>query len=125
VGRKNVVRSYKMLDAVSLSTDQASAATNVLNLDYASIQVIWSGGGSPVGTITIQGTNIDPDLPTFSSTTDWSTLELSGTVSVSGNSGNHSIIFEQLPFHSIRFVYTRSTGTATLSAHLSSKTVGA
>ena len=125
MGRKNVVRSYKMLDAVSLSTDQTSTATNVLNLDYASIQVIWSGGSSPVGTITIQGTNIDPDLPSFSSTTDWATLELSGTVSVSGNSGNHSIVFEQLPFHSIRFVYTRSTGTATLSAHLSSKTVGA
>jgi len=125
VGRKNIVRSYKMLDAVTISTTQSSTATNVLNLDNASIQLIWSGGGSPVGTITVEGTNIDPALPSFDSTTDYVTLSLSGTVSISGNSGNHSIVFEQLPFHSIRLTYTSTSGTATMSAYLSSKTVGA
>ena len=125
MGRKNVVRSYKMFDAVTISTTQSSTATNVLNLDYASIQLIWSGGGSPVGTITVEGTNIDPALPSFDSTTDYVTLGLSGTVSISGNSGNASIILLQLPFHSIRLVYTSTSGTATMSAYLSSKTVGA
>ena len=125
MGRKTVVRSYKMFDAVTISTTQSSTATNVLNLDYASIQLIWSGGGTPVGTITIEGTNIDPDLPSFDSTTDYVTLALSGTVSISGNSGNASIILEQLPFHSIRLVYTSTSGTATMSAYLSSKTTGA
>jgi hypothetical protein len=125
VGRKNVVRSYKMFDAVTISTDQSSTATNVLNLDNASIQVIWSGGGTPVGTITIEATNIDPDLPSFDSTTDYVTLTLSGTIAVSGNSGNHSIILEEMPFYAIRLIYTSTSGTATMSAYLSSKTIGA
>jgi len=125
VGRKNVVRSYKMFDAVTISTDQSSTATNVLNLDNASIQVIWSGGGTPVGTITVEATNIDPDLPSFDSTTDYVTLTLSGTIAVSGNSGNHSIILEEMPFYAIRLIYTSTSGTATMSAYLSSKTIGA
>ena len=125
MGRKNVVRSYKMFDAVTISTDQSSTATNVLNLDNASIQVIWSGGGTPVGTITIEATNIDPDLPSFDSTTDYVTLTLSGTIAVSGNSGNHSIILEEMPFYAIRLIYTSTSGTATMSAYLSSKTIGA
>ena len=125
MGRKNVVRSYKMFDAVTISTDQSSTATNVLNLDNASIQVIWSGGGTPVGTITVEATNIDPDLPSFDSTTDYVTLTLSGTIAVSGNSGNHSIILEEMPFYAIRLIYTSTSGTATMSAYLSSKTIGA
>jgi len=125
VGRKNVVRSYKMFDAVTISTTQSSTATNVLNLDNASIQVIWSGGGTPVGTLTVEATNIDPDLPSFDSTTDYVTLTLSGTISVSGNSGNHSIILEEMPFYAIRLTYTSTSGTATMSAYLSSKTIGA
>lgn len=125
MGRKNIVRSYKMFDAVTISTTQSSTATNVLNLDNASIQVIWSGGGTPVGTLTVEATNVDPDLPSFDSTTDYVTLTLSGTIAVSGNSGNHSIILEEMPFYAIRLTYTSTSGTATMSAYLSSKTIGA
>jgi len=125
VGRKNIVRSYKMFDAVTISTTQSSTATNVLNLDNASIQVIWSGGGTPVGTLTVEATNVDPDLPSFDSTADYVTLTLSGTIAVSGNSGNHSIILEEMPFYAIRLTYTSTSGTATMSAYLSSKTIGA
>lgn len=106
-----------MFDAVSMATSQTSAATNVQNLDSASIFVEWSGASSPVGTVTVQARN--------GAAGTWYTLDFGASIDVSGASGNHQLVFNEMPFTDIRLVYTRSSGSGPLTATISAKTVGA
>ena len=117
MGRKNVVKSFKMLDAVDISSSQTSDATNVINLDTASIHVVWSAGSSPVGTITVEARNGEND--------SWYELDFGSTISVSGASGDHQIMLNEMPFTDIRILYTATSGSATLTATLTMKTMGA
>jgi len=122
MGRKNVVKSYKMWSAGDISGSITSSETNVLNLDTASIHITWSGT-SPAGTITVEASNQDPDKSSV--TQVWHELDLGSAVSVSGNSGEHLIIFNEMPFNTIRLQYARSSGTGSLEATISAKTTGA
>lgn len=121
MSRKNVQESYKMLSAASLATNQTSSAYNVKNQDKAFVVVKWSGT-SPVGTLTVQARDrketIGPD-------SDWVTLDFGSAISISGASGNHQLVFNELPFTDIRLVYTATSGTGTLDAWISSKVIGA
>ena len=120
MGRKNVVKSHSMFDAVDISTNQTSESTNVLNLDKASIQVNWSGT-SPVGVLEIEATNQDPE----NSSSVWRSLDLGAVVNISGNTGEHDIILNEIPFWAIRLKYTSTSGTGSLNATLTMKVVGA
>lgn len=117
MGRKNIVKSFKMFDAVELSSSQTSAATNVINLDTASIHLVWSAGSSPVGDITVEARNGEDD--------SWYELDFGSTISISGASGDHQLMLNEMPFTDIRIVYTRTSGSATLDAVLTMKTTGA
>lgn len=114
MGRKNVVKSYKMIDAGDLSGDITSESTSVINLDKASIHIVWSGS-SPSGTINVQAKNGDKGT--------WRSLDFGTTISVSGNSGEHDIILNELPFDEIRVVYTSTSGTGTVDAVLTAKVI--
>ncbi len=116
MSRKNVVSSYSMINAGSLAGNITSSTTNVLNLDKASIHLSWSGS-SPAGTLVVEARNGDND--------DWYELDFGSTISISGASGDHQIVFNELPFTSIRLVYTRSSGSGSLDAIITSKTIGA
>ena len=120
MGRKNVVKTYKIMEEADLSGNIESSVTNVINLDSGSIHIIWTGS-SPVGTITVEATNDDPE----SSSAQYRELGLGSAISISGNSGEHDIVFTYLPFRAIRLIYTRSSGTGSISATLSAKTLGA
>jgi hypothetical protein len=93
-----------------------SSIVNVINLDTASIHVYWNGT-SPVGVITVEARNGESN--------SWYNLDFGSTISVSGNSGNHQIVFTEMPFTDIRLVYTRSSGSGTLNAIITMKTTGA
>jgi hypothetical protein len=116
MGRKNVVKSYKMIDAGDLSGNITSSTTNVINLDKASVHLNWSGT-SPVGVITVEARNGEGD--------SWYELDMGSTMNISGNSGNHQLLFLELPVTDIRIVYTFSSGVGTLDATFTSKVVGA
>lgn len=116
MSRKHVVKSYNMLEAADMSSGIESEPTNVLQLDKASIYFAWSGT-SPVGTIRVQGRN-GAEAP-------WYDLELDGTPSVASNSGSHIIVLNEMPFSDIRVAYDATSGTGTLDAILTMKTVGA
>ncbi len=105
-----------MLDASDISTNSTSAESVVLNQDIASIHVVWTGS-SPVGVITVEAKNGDKDSA-------WRVLDMGATINVSGNSGEHDLTFTELPFHSLRIVYTAGGGTGSLDAVITSKTVG-
>ena len=118
MGRKNVVLSYPMVDATSMAASFNSPApyTNTINLDSGSIYVSWTGT-SPIGEISVQARNGDNE--------PWYTLDFNTTMPVTGNSGDMQIVFSEMPFTSIRLVYTRTSGTGTMDAVISAKTEGA
>lgn len=120
MGRKNVVKSFDMVVSGDMSGNITSSTTDVINLDKASIYISWSGS-SPVGTLTVEATNSDP----VDSNSVWRELDFGSAISVSGNTGDHDLIFTELPFRAIRLVYTFSSGTGTLDATISAKTTGA
>lgn len=111
-----------MLNAVSLGATVTSGATSVKGVDKASILVEWSAGTSPVGTITVEARNGDGDGQTAPT---WYELDMGSAISVSGSSGNHQLVFNELPFTDLRIKYTRSSGTATMTATITMKAVGA
>lgn len=124
VARKNHIKHYKMLSAVDISSSQTSDKTNVEPVDQATIAVNWSAGSTPIGVITIEASN-SSDIEFNQSAETWLELDFGVAINVSGNSGNHQIIFDSLPFRYIRIKYTRSSGSATMSATLQAKSVGA
>lgn len=113
---KRIVPGFKMWDATSMAATSTSTSTNVQNLDKASIFVEWTGT-SPVGTITVQARN--------SASGTWYDLDFGAAITVSGNTGSHSIVFNELPFTDIQLVYTRTSGTGSITATYVSKVTGA
>lgn len=116
MGRKNVVKQFKMFDEADISTDQTSTTTNVINLDQASIHLSWTGT-SPDGEIFVDVRNGEDD--------SWYALSFSTQILISGNSGDHQILFTEMPFTDIRLRYVSTSGTGNLTASLTMKTVGA
>ena len=127
MGRKNLILTYNMLNAIDLDTSANSSATFTTTIDQLSINIVWSGStGTNTGAIVVQGTNKDPEAADFVAA-DYFDLELSGgAINLTGASGEHIVIFDKTPFRAIRLVYTNSTHAAgTFSAIMSAKTIGA
>lgn len=85
----------------------ASFTSSSQNLDSTlayCIQAIWASGSTPVGTITLQGSLDD------STYTDLT------TASVSGNSGSVMFNIERPAYRYVRFTYTRTSGSATMTS---------
>lgn len=126
MGRKSVVNGFPMINGIAnpnnLSASFTSNLSSVKNLDYASIHIDWTGT-APVGVITVEARNGD-DLNN-SARDDWYELDMGAPVTISGSSGDHQLVFVYLPFTDIRLVYTRTSGTGTINAFITSKTEGA
>lgn len=99
----------------------ATANSSQINLQHIlgfCIQVVWSGGTSPVGSIKIQAscdnlTQSGGIIP--AAVTNWT--DIGGTdTALSGNSGTILINLENVYFDFARVVYTRTSGTATTCA---------
>lgn len=109
-----------MFDSQDISTSATSNQTSVHNLDKASIHVVWSGV-APLGELKVQATNDSPDNPNAV----WREVVFSSAITITGNSGDHDIVFNELPFNAIRLQYDFTSGAGTLNATLSAKVVGA
>lgn len=113
--RKNVVRGYKMFDSADISGSTTSNEVNVLNLDKASIYVDWTGT-APSGTLTVQAKNAE--------TGTWFDLDFGSPIAISGASGDHILIFNELPHNTIRLQYAATSGSGAINAVLVAKQVG-
>ena len=122
MARKHVTKPTKIIDAGDISGNLTSTVVNVENLDKGSIHVEWSGT-SPVGTITVEARNRNPQDNT--TTPPWIELNFGSTISVSGNTGDHQLIFNELPFTEFRVQYVATSGTGSITATTTLKTVGA
>lgn len=116
MGRKNVLKSFKMIDSGDLSGNITSSVTSVINMDKASVHLNWSGS-SPVGTVTVEARNGE-DNP-------WYELDFGSTISISGNSGDHQLVLNELPFTDIRLQFASTSGTGNIDAIITSKVTGA
>ena len=127
MGRKNLQESYDMFagsadqpDLTDMSTSQTSYITSIKNQDKASIFVSWAGT-APDGVLTVEARNRKENMGPDSG---WKTLDMGTAIAISGASGDHTLIFNELPFTDLRLVYTRTSGTGTINAFIGSKTVG-
>lgn len=122
MGRKNVLKTFDMSAPTDdnptngdMSAPFVSTVVNVINLDKASLHVHWDGA-APDGEIVVDARNGEHDT--------WYTLDF-GTMLISGNTGDHQLVFNELPFTDIRLQYGFNSGTGTMTARLSAKVTGA
>ena len=116
MSRKNIVYGYNLFNAVNLNASQTSEEVEVSQTDYGSIFLFWTGT-SPLGTITVSAKNGGDGT--------YRNLDFGSAISISGNSGNHEIIFNDLPFTHLKLIYTRTSGTGSSTANLTLKSNGA
>jgi len=115
VARKNVIPSYKLIDAGDMSGNVTSSVVNVQNMDIASLHLSWAGT-SPVGTVTVQARN--------GATDSWYDLDFGSAISIASNSGDHQIILQEMPFTDLKVTYTATSGTGTLTGYITAKQIG-
>lgn len=115
MGRKNIVPSYLMIDSADLSGNITSEIVNVQNMDKASIHVYWAGT-APVGTLTVEARN--------GANQPWFALDMGAAINISGNTGFHELLFNEIPFTDIRLQYVATSGTGTLNSAITMKQVG-
>lgn len=105
------------------ATTITSSATILRSMSGCSYTFSWSGT-SPVGTLSVEVSNdysLNPDGSVNNAGT-WNplTLNVSGTfvasIPVSGNTGKGAINVSEIEFWAIRTVYTKASGTGTLTA---------
>lgn len=98
-----------ILDEVSLGSNQTSDVVDVSETVNFTLQAVWSSGSTPVGTLSFQasldGTNF---------------TEISNSA-VSGSSGSVLFNAQNCGYVYFRCVYTRSSGSATLTVKISAK----
>jgi hypothetical protein len=116
LSRKNVI-SLNLLSGLSasMSSNITSREVDVSQLDKAIIHCSWVAG--PVGEFQVEAQADTND--------SWFVLDTSSAWSVSGSDSEAEIILNELPFKKIRLKWVRTSGSGTLSAYLSSKSVGA
>lgn len=121
-GRKNTLPAYQIITAGDMSTASiTSAISNIQYLDNISLQLIWTG--SPVGTFAVQG-SLDHSQDSLGNVTNagtWDGLTLNPAPAAIGSAGHILLDLNELSFPWIRVVYTKTSGTGSLTAWIGGK----
>lgn len=112
---------HKVIDAVSMAASITSEVTIIQKLSMISYDIAWTGT-SPVGSITVEVSNsyVKDASGVVSVAGNWTTLPVSA-MSVSGNSGNGFLDIDAISAYAIRLVYTRTSGTGSLTVIINGK----
>lgn len=105
-----------------MSASITSVPSVIQQISMFSYEVVWSGT-TPVGTISVQVSN-DYRPATGGNpgvAGNWSTVTLSAVPAISGNTGTGFIDIDQLGAYAVRLVYTRGSGTGTMTAVIAGK----
>lgn len=105
-----------------MSASIISEATILQMNSMVSYDISWAGT-TPVGVITVQVSNTYTLAPNGSvrNAGNWTTLTLSSPTNVSGNTGNGFIDVDATAGYACRLVYTRTSGSGTLSVVVAGK----
>jgi len=109
-------------DTISLGATFNSAPIHLENLEGYSICLVWAGGGSPVGSLKLQASNnaflnnvnnnVNPDAT-------W--VDITGSTYAVSADGTYFWNVADCYYNSVRYVYTRTSGTATGSGFIWAK----
>lgn len=116
MARKNIIYSFKMFDSQVVNADATSPSTSVAQLDNASIDLSWSAS-TLSATVEVQVRNGE--------NANWRSLDFGSTISISGSSGAHELVLLTMPFTDLRLFIDVASGSGTVNAVITSKTVGA
>jgi hypothetical protein len=122
---KNVLKPVALVSAGDMSGNITSDAINIQFLDSVSMQLAFTG--NPTGTFAVQGSldyyasPADPDAVLVPGT--WTSLTLSPVPVAAGSADNILIDMYGLSFPYIRLVYTSTSGSGTLTANVSGKSI--
>jgi hypothetical protein len=110
---KNIIKPYKLVDAVSMGADVTSASVDVKYSDNIGVQLVFTG--TPTGNFYVQGT-IDGDT--------WTALDFGTIPTATGADGDHLLNMNNLPYQKIRIFYDRTSGSGSLTVWVMAKTLG-
>jgi hypothetical protein len=116
MGRKNILKSFKMISDGDMSGNIVSSITNVITLDQASILLEWTGSAVD-GEFFVDARNGEKGT--------WNALDFNTSMLAEADTDHHRIVFTSMPFTDIRVRYVRTAGTGTLNATITMKTIGA
>jgi len=101
----------------NMASNITSLVTVISNQSMMSYEYTWSGT-SPIGVVSVQVSNDYSQNAdgTVNNPGNWSTLPLSATPAVTGNTGTGFIDIDSLAGYAIRTIYTATSGTGTMTA---------
>jgi hypothetical protein len=115
LSRKHVISKTFVNETVS--ADAYSEELNVAQTDNGSIHISWSNGSTPNIDIYLQVKNGEAD--------SWRSLSFGSVPNISGASGEHELILNELPFTIARLFFDRASGSADVVASFTFKSRGA
>lgn len=115
MARKEVLRKYRLLNAVSMASDILSDPVDVTYQDDLGLQISWTG--APVGKIDIMmSVSGDP--------ADYFAITLPvGMTQPSGTPDGYLFELNECPYPNYKIAYTRTSGTGNLTVWICGKEI--
>lgn len=111
---RKLTHKYKMFNALNATVSQTSQEVSVMGVDKLSIHVKFSANNS--GTFRLQAKNGSDD----------SFFDVTFNATMTITSDNEALlIMNEVPFDSIKLIWTPSSGSGTMTAVLNMKSLGA
>lgn len=102
----NRIFNVHLVEDESMGADVTSESLDISEAIGYSVEVSWAGGGAPVGSLVLRGSNSGEVFTDISS------------ANVTGNSGSILINVEISRYAFIQLFYDRTSGTATMNAYV-------
>jgi hypothetical protein len=118
MSRKNVLPSFKFIDATSAGSSFTSQVTDITYLDNVAIHLLVPSTGTPIGTFSVLG-SVKPDA----ADADCVAITLGSTPAATGAGDQILINLPALAAPFIRVKYTKSSGTGTVTGWICGKAI--
>lgn len=122
MGRKHILKPYKVIDAQAMTGDITGTATSIEQMDVVSYSFSWSGGAGDVD----ESLKVEFSHDKDAASPVWFDAAPSETFALQGDSGQGVVEVLNPGFKFARTRFVRNTSTAgTLDAWISGTTRGA
>lgn len=114
------IKPSPVLSAASMATDLTSDITILAQKTGASYDLVWTG--APVGTFSVEISNsVTQGSDGAITGGNWTPVTLSTAITAAGTADNAFINLAGLEAYAVRLVYTRTSGSGSVTALICSK----